>query len=189
MCVWWSVHPRQPDLHHSSLAHERKQGNRLKLNLILWQFRYQFFYAKLDVFLWYLHHLIYGICGLWYVLWKIIWCTFWYSQNSWLGTLNLELSFISRSSYFFFLQQNCVHYTDLGQKIGKEPGVVYVSTTQGRKWMELAEFAQNRDGEDYLFLEHQLELFGDLCHVSVKFCNFWRTVCFVNVCNVKRCAI
>lgn len=76
---------------------------------------------------------------------------------------------ISRSSYFFFLQQNCVHYTDLGQKIGKEPGVVYVSTTQGRKWMELAEFAQNRDGEDYLFLEHQLELFGDLCHVSVKF--------------------
>lgn len=82
------------------------------------------------------------------------------------------MSFISRSSYFFFLQQNCVHYTDLGQKIGKEPGVVYVSTTQGRKWMELAEFAQNRDGEDYLFLEHQLELFGDLCHVSVKFCNF-----------------
>uniref|UniRef100_K1QLV5 Inositol 1,4,5-trisphosphate receptor n=1 Tax=Magallana gigas TaxID=29159 RepID=K1QLV5_MAGGI len=61
-------------------------------------------------------------------------------------------------------RQNCVHYTDLGQKIGKEPGVVYVSTTQGRKWMELAEFAQNRDGEDYLFLEHQLELFGDLCH-------------------------
>lgn len=133
--------------------------------------------------------IIWYICGLWYVLWKIIWCTFWYSQNSWLGTLNLELSFISRSSYFFFLQQNCVHYTDLGQKIGKEPGVVYVSTTQGRKWMELAEFAQNRDGEDYLFLEHQLELFGDLCHVSVKFCNFWRTVCFVNVCNVKRCAI
>lgn len=82
-----------------------------------------------------------------------------------------------QEAVIFFLQQNCVHYTDLGQKIGKEPGVVYVSTTQGRKWMELAEFAQNRDGEDYLFLEHQLELFGDLCHVSVKFCNFWRTVC------------
>lgn len=64
VCVWWSVHPRQPDLHHSSLAHERKQGNRLKLNLILWQFRYQFFYAKLDVFLWYLHHLIY----LWFMI-------------------------------------------------------------------------------------------------------------------------
>lgn len=61
-------------------------------------------------------------------------------------------------------RQNCVHYTDLGQKIGKEPGVVYVSTNQGRKWMELAEFAKNRNGEDYLFLEHQLELFGDLCH-------------------------
>lgn len=74
----------------------------------------------------------------------------------------------------FFLQQNCVHYTDLGQKIGKEPGVVYVSTNQGRKWMELAEFAKNRNGEDYLFLEHQLELFGDLCHVSD--CNSLRTV-------------
>lgn len=86
---------------------------------------------------------------------------------------SLEASLISRSS-FFFLQQNCVHYTDLGQKIGKEPGVVYVSTNQGRKWMELAEFAKNRNGEDYLFLEHQLELFGDLCHVSD--CNSLRTV-------------
>nr|XP_022345635.1 inositol 1,4,5-trisphosphate receptor type 3-like isoform X6 [Crassostrea virginica] len=61
-------------------------------------------------------------------------------------------------------RQNCVHYTDLGQKIGKEPGVVYVSTNQGRKWVELAEFAMNRNNEEYLFLEHQLELFGDLCH-------------------------
>lgn len=78
-----------------------------------------------------------------------------------------------QEAVLFFLQQNCVHYTDLGQKIGKEPGVVYVSTNQGRKWMELAEFAKNRNGEDYLFLEHQLELFGDLCHVSD--CNSLRT--------------
>ncbi|XP_062567417.1 inositol 1,4,5-trisphosphate receptor type 3-like isoform X1 [Saccostrea cucullata] len=61
-------------------------------------------------------------------------------------------------------RQNCVYYTDLGQKIGKEHGVVYVSTNQGRKWIELADFAKNRSGEEYLFLEHQLELFGDLCH-------------------------
>lgn len=90
------------------------------------------------------------------------------------------------------MQQNCVHYTDLGQKIGKEPGVVYVSTNQGRKWMELAEFAKNRDGEDYLFLEHQLELFGDLCHVSD--CNItrhvsckykYRTCTCKKICNLK----
>ncbi|XP_048744986.2 inositol 1,4,5-trisphosphate receptor type 2-like isoform X4 [Ostrea edulis] len=61
-------------------------------------------------------------------------------------------------------RQNCVYYTDMGQKIGKEHGVIYVSTNQGRKWMELAEFATNVSGEEYLFLEHQLELFGDLCH-------------------------
>lgn len=117
--------------------------------------------------------IIWYFCILWFVWCKTIWRTFQYFQNSWLRTLSLEASLISRSS-FFFLQQNCVHYTDLGQKIGKEPGVVYVSTNQGRKWMELAEFAKNRNGEDYLFLEHQLELFGDLCHVSD--CNSLRTV-------------
>ncbi|CAC5372088.1 unnamed protein product [Mytilus coruscus] len=62
--------------------------------------------------------------------------------------------------------RNCVFYTDLGQKIGKEKGVVYVSTTTGRTWMELSKFAQKSSSDDelYLFLEHQLELFGYLCN-------------------------
>ncbi|CAG2225799.1 unnamed protein product [Mytilus edulis] len=62
--------------------------------------------------------------------------------------------------------RNCVFYTDLGQKIGKEKGVVYVSTTTGRTWMELSKFAQKSSNDDelYLFLEHQLELFGYLCN-------------------------
>ncbi|XP_052703116.1 inositol 1,4,5-trisphosphate receptor type 3-like isoform X4 [Crassostrea angulata] len=60
--------------------------------------------------------------------------------------------------------RNCVYYTDLGQKIGKEKDVVYVSTTQGRTWTELAQFALGNTSEAYLFLEHQLELFRYLCH-------------------------
>ncbi|KAK3094787.1 hypothetical protein FSP39_006217 [Pinctada imbricata] len=59
--------------------------------------------------------------------------------------------------------RNCVFYTDLGQKIGKDHGVVYVSTNQGRTWTELSEFAKDDESEAYLFLEHQLELFGELC--------------------------
>ncbi|KAL5005127.1 hypothetical protein ScPMuIL_018583 [Solemya velum] len=60
--------------------------------------------------------------------------------------------------------RNCVYYTDLGNKIGKMKGVVYVSTTNGRTWQELHEFAHKSEEDDYLFLEHQLELFGRLCH-------------------------
>ena len=48
-------------------------------------------------------------------------------------------------SYHFILSftlQNCVFYTDLGQKIGKQKDVVYVSTTTGRTWKELSEFAK-----------------------------------------------
>ncbi|XP_078311676.1 inositol 1,4,5-trisphosphate-gated calcium channel ITPR2-like [Crassostrea virginica] len=60
--------------------------------------------------------------------------------------------------------RNCVYYTDLGQKIGKEKDVVYVSTTQGRTWKELAKFALDYTSDAYLFLEHQLELFRCLCH-------------------------
>jgi hypothetical protein len=41
-----------------------------------------------------------------------------------------------------FILQNCVFYTDLGQKIGKQKDVVYVSTTTGRTWKELAEFGK-----------------------------------------------
>lgn len=71
-------------------------------------------------------------------------------------------------SIFWFCQQNCVYYTDLGQKIGKEKDVVYVSTTQGRTWTELAQFALGNTSEAYLFLEHQLELFRYLCHVRIN---------------------
>ncbi|XP_033730119.1 LOW QUALITY PROTEIN: inositol 1,4,5-trisphosphate receptor type 2-like [Pecten maximus] len=66
--------------------------------------------------------------------------------------------------------RNCVFYTDLGQKIGKVPGVVYVSTNMGRTWTELSEFVQRvGTDESYLFLEHQLELYGMLCHGQNEF--------------------
>ncbi|XP_033761182.1 inositol 1,4,5-trisphosphate receptor type 3-like isoform X6 [Pecten maximus] len=69
--------------------------------------------------------------------------------------------------------RNCVFNTDLGQKIGKVQGVVYVSTNMCKTWMELADFAKDVEDDDddrhdndetYLFLVHQLELFGMLCH-------------------------
>ncbi|OWF52185.1 Inositol 1,4,5-trisphosphate receptor type 3 [Mizuhopecten yessoensis] len=61
--------------------------------------------------------------------------------------------------------RNCVFNTDLGQKIGKMQGVIYVSTNMCKTWMELAEFAKRHDNDEtYLFLVHQLELFGMLCH-------------------------
>ncbi|XP_052783710.1 inositol 1,4,5-trisphosphate receptor type 1-like isoform X3 [Mya arenaria] len=70
---------------------------------------------------------------------------------------------------------NCVFFTDLGQKIGMDDGKVYVSTNNGKSYIDLVTFANrhvgigqshDRDKEDdeYLFLEHQLELFGYLCH-------------------------
>ncbi|XP_076454279.1 inositol 1,4,5-trisphosphate-gated calcium channel ITPR3-like isoform X3 [Babylonia areolata] len=64
-------------------------------------------------------------------------------------------------------QKSCVYLTDLGEKIGKTKGVVYVSTNNGKTWKELKHFAQeNMEGDEevYLFLERQLELFGMLCH-------------------------
>ncbi|OWF37431.1 Inositol 1,4,5-trisphosphate receptor type 3 [Mizuhopecten yessoensis] len=66
--------------------------------------------------------------------------------------------------------RNCVFYTDLGQKIGKVPNVVYVSSNMGRTWTELSEFVQRAGAdESYLFLEHQLELYGMLCHGQNEF--------------------
>lgn len=76
--------------------------------------------------------------------------------------------YLSWLSILWFCRQNCVYYTDLGQKIGKEKDVVYVSTTQGRTWTELAQFALGNTSEAYLFLEHQLELFRYLCHVRTN---------------------
>ena len=42
---------------------------------------------------------------------------------------------------FVLPAQNCVYLTDLGDKIGKTHGVVYVSTNTGRTWKELKDFA------------------------------------------------
>lgn len=66
---------------------------------------------------------------------------------------------------------NCVFFTDLGQKIGLDDGKVYVSTNNGKSYIDLFTFAnrhveqdRDKDDDEYLFLEHQLELFGYLCH-------------------------
>ncbi|KAL4219957.1 hypothetical protein ACF0H5_020368 [Mactra antiquata] len=60
---------------------------------------------------------------------------------------------------------NCVFFTDLGQKIGQDDGKVYVSTNNGKSYVDLVTFAKrDKDDDEYLFLEHQLELFGYLCH-------------------------
>ncbi|KAK7486477.1 hypothetical protein BaRGS_00022278, partial [Batillaria attramentaria] len=66
---------------------------------------------------------------------------------------------------------NCVYLTDLGDKIGKTNGVVYVSINNGKTWKELKEFAASTsvDDDEYLFLERQLELFGMLCHGQNEF--------------------
>ncbi|GFR73252.1 inositol 1,4,5-trisphosphate receptor type 1 [Elysia marginata] len=67
--------------------------------------------------------------------------------------------------------KNCVYLTDLGEKIGKKEGVVYVSVNNGKTWRELRDFAQNtgETSDEYLFLERQLELFGMLCHGQNQF--------------------
>ncbi|XP_053404110.1 inositol 1,4,5-trisphosphate receptor type 2-like isoform X2 [Mercenaria mercenaria] len=66
---------------------------------------------------------------------------------------------------------NCVFFTDLGQKIGLDDGKVYVSTNNGKSYVDLFTFSnrnvdqhRDKDDDEYLFLEHQLELFGYLCH-------------------------
>ncbi|XP_067668084.1 inositol 1,4,5-trisphosphate-gated calcium channel ITPR2-like [Haliotis asinina] len=66
-------------------------------------------------------------------------------------------------SYSNSTKGNC-YLTDLGEKIQKDRGIVYVSTNNGRLWEKLRDFASESAEEKYLFLEHQLELFGMLCH-------------------------
>ena len=68
-----------------------------------------------------------------------------------------------------FFSQNCVFYTSFGEKIGKTAGVLYVSINQQRTWVELQEFAKDDECENYLFLRHQLELFGSLCNVRSQY--------------------
>ncbi|KAK2186847.1 hypothetical protein NP493_187g03055 [Ridgeia piscesae] len=78
--------------------------------------------------------------------------------------------------------KNCVYHTELGEKIRRTPGVVFVSTDNRHHWVSLHEFVRDvRKGgesetdiewmfsrdhdtdEEYLFLTHQLDLFGNLC--------------------------
>ncbi|KAK3095936.1 hypothetical protein FSP39_021047 [Pinctada imbricata] len=64
----------------------------------------------------------------------------------------------------------CVFHTSLGQEINLTHDLVYVSINQRKTWTELSEFAQDQQSEDYLFLVHQLELFGELCKGQNEFC-------------------
>ncbi|KAK6195687.1 hypothetical protein SNE40_001061 [Patella caerulea] len=92
-----------------------------------------------------------------------------YITEAWLMRGNKSLDHVNITAVGHV---NCVYLTDLGQKIGKKAGVVYVSTNGGRLWKELQEFAKNSQGEtneEYLFLEHQLELFRMLCHGQNEF--------------------
>ncbi|XP_064638655.1 inositol 1,4,5-trisphosphate receptor type 3-like isoform X2 [Lineus longissimus] len=100
--------------------------------------------------------------------------------------------------------KKCVFLTELGQKIGKDSNVVYVSMDNGRTWVSLSDFAnecrtamiENKRKmlvidqpkheklrrkeklakiasadmvENFLFLEHQLDLFGKLCYGRNEF--------------------
>ncbi|ESO83880.1 hypothetical protein LOTGIDRAFT_236387 [Lottia gigantea] len=94
-----------------------------------------------------------------------------YITEAWLMKGNKSLDHVNMSAVGFV---NCVYLTDLGEKIGKEPGTVYVSTNNGRLWKELHQFAikshtEAESNETYLFLEHQLELFRMLCHGQNEF--------------------
>ncbi|OAF66980.1 hypothetical protein A3Q56_05306, partial [Intoshia linei] len=61
---------------------------------------------------------------------------------------------------------NCVFLTDIGSKIGKGDNSVYVSTDNGKRFNSLSKFCQKKNLNvdlKYLFLVHQLDLFGYLC--------------------------
>ncbi|CAD5113406.1 DgyrCDS2578 [Dimorphilus gyrociliatus] len=59
--------------------------------------------------------------------------------------------------------RSCVYLTELGEKIGKTPKVVYVATKK-HNWKPLQEFMETAGKDETLFLEHQLDLFENLCH-------------------------
>ena len=68
---------------------------------------------------------------------------------------------------FLLVTQTTVFNTVLGETIGRDEGVVWVSTDNEKTWSRLSDFAEDSKSEQYLFLEHQLELFGELCRVNI----------------------
>ncbi|CAH1800283.1 unnamed protein product [Owenia fusiformis] len=69
-------------------------------------------------------------------------------------------------------QRNCVFYTELGQAIEKDSNVVYVSCDNKRTWIALHDFVHQKKleiDEEFLFLDHQLDLFGKLCYGRNEF--------------------
>ena len=71
---------------------------------------------------------------------------------------------------FCYFYQNTVYHTELGQAIGKDSNIVYVSTDNKRRWNALHDFVANKnlqEDQQFLFLDHQLDLFGKLCYVSI----------------------
>ncbi|XP_070537450.1 LOW QUALITY PROTEIN: inositol 1,4,5-trisphosphate-gated calcium channel ITPR3-like [Ptychodera flava] len=65
--------------------------------------------------------------------------------------------------------QSCLYLTELGSKINKDADTVYVSTDKGKRWTPLQEFTADVNSEQFLFLDHQLDLFGKLCHGRNEF--------------------
>ncbi|CAH1239566.1 ITPR1 [Branchiostoma lanceolatum] len=63
----------------------------------------------------------------------------------------------------------CVYHTELGPGIGKEADLVYVSTTNRRRWTPLHEFVKTADEQSILFLNYQLDLFEKLCFGGNEF--------------------
>nr|XP_006825393.1 PREDICTED: inositol 1,4,5-trisphosphate receptor type 1-like [Saccoglossus kowalevskii] len=59
--------------------------------------------------------------------------------------------------------QSCLYLTEVGTSLGKDPDVVYVSTDNGKRWIALPQFTKDVSSEQFLFLDHQLDLFGKLC--------------------------
>ncbi|XP_077987360.1 inositol 1,4,5-trisphosphate-gated calcium channel ITPR1-like [Glandiceps talaboti] len=60
--------------------------------------------------------------------------------------------------------KSCLYLTEVGTALGKDANTVYVSTDNGKRWTPLPEFAADVTSEQFLFLDHQLDLFGKLCH-------------------------
>ncbi|KAI0220817.1 Inositol 1,4,5-trisphosphate receptor type 3 [Lamellibrachia satsuma] len=68
----------------------------------------------------------------------------------------------------------CVFHTELGQNINLQYNVVYMSSDNKETWIALREFVRGKNldnDEEFLFLEHQLRLFGNLCNGQNKYAN------------------
>ncbi|EDV25315.1 uncharacterized protein TRIADDRAFT_55241 [Trichoplax adhaerens] len=60
-------------------------------------------------------------------------------------------------------ERNVVYLTELGQRVNLNKDIVYVSTSLGRNWVPLHRFIQSERDPEFLFLDHQLDLFNKLC--------------------------